>query len=77
MNLNRRDFIKTGSMVMLGTMVAPSFLGSCTANGEADTKAGVAFAMNHFGISESDLRKVLSAALERGGDYADLFFEPS
>ena len=77
MNLNRRDFIKTGSMVMLGTMVAPSFLGSCTANGEADTKVGVAFAMNHFGISESDLRKVLSAALEKGGDYADLFFEHS
>ncbi|KAA6319898.1 Metalloprotease TldD [termite gut metagenome] len=32
-------------------------------------------AMNHFGVSEEDLRKVLAAALEKGGDYADLFFE--
>lgn len=30
---------------------------------------------NHFGVSESDLKKVLTAALEKGGDYADLFFE--
>jgi len=29
----------------------------------------------HFGVSEDDLRKVLAKALEKGGDYADLFFE--
>jgi TldD protein len=29
----------------------------------------------HFNVSESDLRKVLAVALEKGGDYADLFFE--
>lgn len=28
-----------------------------------------------FGVTESDIRKVLAAALEKGGDYADLFFE--
>lgn len=33
--------------------------------------------MNHFGVTEKDLRKVLSVALEKGGDYADLFFEHS
>jgi predicted Zn-dependent protease len=31
--------------------------------------------MTHFAVSEEDLRKVLAAALEKGGDYADLFFE--
>jgi TldD protein len=31
--------------------------------------------MVHFGVDEEDLRKVLVAALEKGGDYADLFFE--
>jgi TldD protein len=31
--------------------------------------------MKHFGLQEEDLRKVLSVALEKGGDYADLFFE--
>ena len=33
--------------------------------------------MNYFKVSEGDLRKVLAAALEKGGDYADLFFEHS
>jgi len=36
---------------------------------------GVAFALEHFQVSESHLRKVLKAALEKGGDYADLYFE--
>lgn len=31
--------------------------------------------MDRFAVSEKDLRLVLSAALEKGGDYADLFFE--
>lgn len=31
--------------------------------------------LNHFNMTESDLRKVMSIALEKGGDYADLFFE--
>lgn len=77
MNLNRREFIKTGGMVMLGTLAAPSFLGSCTGNSSADKATGISFALNHFGVSEGDLKKVLTAALEKGGDYADLFFEHS
>ena len=76
MKINRRDFIKTGGMVMLGSLAAPSFLGSCTGNG-ADQATGISFAQNHFGVSESDMKKVLTAALEKGGDYADLFFEHS
>jgi TldD protein len=31
--------------------------------------------LNHFNVTENDLRKVTAAALEKGGDYADLFFE--
>lgn len=76
MNFNRRDFIKTGGMVMLSSLAAPSLLGGCTTgNSSMDKAAGISFALNHFGVSEGDLRKVLSAALEKGGDYADLFFE--
>ena len=59
---------------MLGSLAAPSLLGEVT--GQVPDKAtGVLFALNHFGVSESDLKKVLTAALEKGGDYADLFFE--
>lgn len=76
MKYNRRDFIKTGGMVMLSSMAAPSFLGASSTGGSRHA-AGVSFALNHFGVSESDLNKVLTAALEKGGDYADLFFEHS
>ncbi len=31
--------------------------------------------LSHFGVSVEDLKKVLAVALEKGGDYADLFFQ--
>lgn len=74
MSLNRRNFIKTGGIVMLGTLAAPSLLQGCT--GGAIKKAdAISAAFTHFGVTDSDLKKVLTAALEKGGDYADLFFE--
>ncbi|MDR2118297.1 MAG: TldD/PmbA family protein [Tannerellaceae bacterium] len=76
MKYNRRDFIKTGGMVMLGSLTTPSFL-SGAARAANNKAAGISFAMNHFRISDGDLKKVLAAALEKGGDYADLFFEHS
>ncbi|MDR1258973.1 MAG: TldD/PmbA family protein [Tannerellaceae bacterium] len=76
MKYNRRDFVKTGGAVMLGSLAAPSFLDGVV-NAANDKATGVAFAMNHFRVSEGDLKKVLAAALEKGGDYADLFFEHS
>ena len=74
MKFNRRDFIKTGGMAMLGSLAVPSFLGGCAGN-SADKAAGISFALNHFGVSENDKKKVLPTALEKGGDYADLYFE--
>lgn len=47
MKINRRDFIKTGGMVMLGSLAAPSFLGSCTGNG-ADQATGISFRSEPF-----------------------------
>ena len=41
------------------------------------TITGVADAMQHFGVTAADLNRVLVAALEKGGDYADLYFEHS
>ncbi len=29
----------------------------------------------HFGVTEDDLKKVIAIAVEKGGDYADLYFE--
>jgi len=76
MGFNRREFIKTGGMAMIGSLAIPSMLSSCESQGVSGASSeSIRFALNHFGITESNLRKVLSAALEKGGDYADLFFE--
>jgi len=74
MKYDRREFLKTGSLVVLGSLAAPSFLGGCT-SGTPGKHTSFSGALNHFGVTEADLKKVLSTALEKGGDYADLFFE--
>ena len=33
------------------------------------------FFFDHYGVTENDLERYLSAALSAGGDYADLYFE--
>ncbi|MDH6312231.1 TldD protein [Parabacteroides sp. PFB2-10] len=75
--MRRREFIKTGGMVMLGSLAAPSLLGETLSSGAINQAVSIPYALEHFGVTESDLRKVLTAALEKGGDYADLFFEHS
>jgi TldD protein len=77
MQFNRREFIKTGGLAMMGSLAAPSFLGSCNIETSGSISTAIRFALNHFNVSERDLQKVLSTALEKGGDYADLFFEHS
>ncbi|MDR0575148.1 MAG: TldD/PmbA family protein [Tannerella sp.] len=74
MEFNRRKFIKTGGL-MLGSLAAPSMFGSNKINLISNDPATMNFAMEHFGVTESQLKQVLSTALEKGGKYADLFFE--
>ncbi|MHB9056753.1 MAG: TldD/PmbA family protein, partial [Paludibacteraceae bacterium] len=73
--MNRRNFIKSGSMALIGSLAVPSFADSTGFWSADNAKTGTSNAMKHFGVGEADLRKVLTAALEKGGDYADLFFE--
>jgi len=74
MGINRRDFIKTGGL-MLGALAAPSVFESCKTDGTSHDPTTLGYAFNHFEVTENQLKKVISAALEKGGDYADLFFE--
>lgn len=81
--MDRRLFLRTGGLALLGSVaVGPTLTASASAlqdggplGGSAEPNLSASAAMAHFGVSESDLRKVLAAALEKGGDYADLFFE--
>ncbi|MDR2915408.1 MAG: TldD/PmbA family protein, partial [Tannerella sp.] len=74
MGFNRREFIKAGGL-MLGSLAAPSMFGNDKIDGISNDPATMNFAMEHFGVTENQLKQVLSAALEKGGNYADLFFE--
>lgn len=73
MKYNRRDFLRTGGMLAGAALIPASGLlqsftaGSVTAN----------WVLDHFKVTENDLKKVIAAALEYGGDYADIFFEHS
>jgi len=57
-------------MALAGALVAPSVLAS-----QGVKTKQMDIMLKHFGVNEEDLKKVLAAALEKGGDYADLFFE--
>lgn len=70
--MDRRNFIRTGGLAFAGVAAVPSLANSLT---REEKTTSVSFAMEHFGISDADVRKTLIVALEKGGDYADLFFE--
>jgi len=70
--MDRRNFLKTGGLALAGAAAMYSCGGILGGRNEITS---VSSAMRHFGVSESDIRRVLATALEKGGDYADLFFE--
>lgn len=72
MNLNRRVFIKTGSTVVAGSLFLNPVLQSCQ---NIQISESVKNYLDHFEVSAEMLQKVVAAAMSKGGDYADLFFE--
>jgi len=71
--MDRRRFITTGSALMVGTAVFPRQIIE-EMNKIPNDKQG---ALARFGVTETEIKKVLAAALEKGGTYADLYFEHS
>ena len=79
----RRSFLQSTAATGLGMVVVPSFL-SRAGNAFAAPTPGVAtpadnlnatyFAWN-FDMNEGVIRRTLQAAMERGGDFADLYFQ--
>lgn len=72
MNLNRRNFLKTSGAAVAGTVLLPPFLKSCS---NLQISTDVKNYLDHFEITTGVLGKVISEAMSKGGDYADLFFE--
>ncbi len=72
MFINRRLFLKTGGAAVAGSVLLPPFMQSCQGK---QISSNVKSYLDHFEVSTEMLNKVISVAMEKGGDYADLFFE--
>jgi len=72
MRTSRRNFIKTSGAAVAGGMVLPPFLQSFQ---NVQISKNVKYYLDHFEVSTEMLQQVIAAAMSKGGDYADLFFE--
>ena len=72
MNFKRREFIKLGGIGVAGSVLLPTFLQSCKGTPLSNSTTGY---LDHFEVSLRQLQDVINVALEKGADYADLFFE--
>ncbi|HCC71427.1 MAG TPA: peptidase U62 [Bacteroidales bacterium] len=72
MNFNRRNFLITSGAAMAGTIIIPPFLESCSSQ---KISPDVKNYLEHFQMTTDILGKIISGAMSKGGDYADLFFE--
>ncbi|MCF6358336.1 MAG: hypothetical protein L3J54_11075, partial [Draconibacterium sp.] len=72
MQVNRRSFIKAGSVAAVGSIILPPFMQSCQ---NIQISESVKSYLDHFEVSTEMLQKVIATAMSKGGDYADLFFE--
>ena len=72
MNFKRREFIKISGITAAGSLIIPPFFNSCKGIPLSDNAESY---LNHFEVTRDILQKVISAAMEKGADYADLYFE--
>jgi len=70
---NRRDFLKK-SRTGLTAAAASSLLADVSFSGPTMEKTHPLL-QDRFGVSVEDMRKILNAALSKGGDFSELFFE--
>lgn len=71
--MKRRDFVERSSLALAAAAASSSWL-SIVAEGKAAV-APATFFETYFGVTKADTAKWLAIALERGADFADLFFE--
>jgi len=69
--MKRRDFLRASGLAVAGTILLPEVMRAQIRSQKEDLPKMLA----HFNVSENDLRKVMTVALEKGGNYADLYFQ--
>jgi len=71
-NIDRRDFLKKSGAGLMAAAASGLWFERLYA-GERSNSAS--FFTEHFGVSESDMQNILTAALSKGGDFSELYFE--
>lgn len=71
--MTRRSFLKTGATAAAATIAIPAVLPRGWYSFAQAEAAG--YFEREFGITDALCRKALAKALDKGGDFADLFFE--
>jgi TldD protein len=71
--MKRRDFLRASGLAVAGSILLPEVMHAQLGSRKEDLPK----MLTHFNVSENDLRKVMAVALEKGGDYADLYFQHS
>lgn len=76
-DMTRRTFVKWGAQGIALATIPAIFRGNPALAISPGLGEGSELDeyMNHFGVSREMIRNVMSIALERGGDYCDLFFQ--
>jgi TldD protein len=72
MNISRRKFISDSGTYVAGGLMLPPFV---KLHINEKTFSRVKDYLDHFEVSVEVLQKIISIAMSKGGDYADLFFE--
>lgn len=74
--IKRREFLKMGAQgIALATVPFVFKKNPLLAFSSLGENRGLNDYYKHFGVDESIIREVMAAALEKGGDYCDLFFQ--
>ncbi|MEW6412309.1 MAG: TldD/PmbA family protein [Candidatus Zixiibacteriota bacterium] len=77
--MTRREFVKTGAKGV--ALVSLPFIFKVDPLAALTTPPAGSLNLNdyytHFGVDEAIIKQVMAAALEKGGDYCDIFFEHS
>ncbi|HEX7175477.1 MAG TPA: metallopeptidase TldD-related protein [Pyrinomonadaceae bacterium] len=70
--MQRRDFMTRGSIALAAVATSDLWLGRVVAGEELKS---LPILDTYFQVSREDMQKLLGAALSKGADFADLFFE--
>lgn len=69
MQISRRSFLKTSGLGIMGM-----YMGNWIPKFQTPPSSSL-FWENHFGVTKEQMEKILQAALSKGGEFAELFFE--